>query len=125
MSLQPDTIPNQHPDFQEKGVTLRAVILGLLTIALMTIYITHFAWNMIKNYMPISALIPFIAWVGINTVLKLVTPKHALSRTEMLTIVFMVWLVGNLPTTGWAGYLLGSISAPAYLASPENRVEMS
>ena len=122
MRLQPNTISEQHPDLQDKGVTLRAVILGILTIAVMTIYITHFAWNMIKNYMPISALIPFVAWVGINTVLKLVTPKRALSRSEMLTIFFMVWLVGNLPTTGWAGYLLGSISAPVYLASPENRV---
>ncbi len=41
----------------------------------------------------------------------------------MLTVFFMVWFVGNLPTTGWAGYLLGDISAPFYLASPENRVD--
>ncbi len=122
MAIQTDISPEIHPDAQDRGITVRAVMLGILTIALMTIYITHFAWNMIKNYMPVSALIPFVAWVGINAILKLVAPKRALSRTEMLTIFFMVWLVGNLPTTGWAGYLLGNISAPVHLASPENRV---
>ncbi len=122
MAIQTDISPETHPDVQDRGITVRAVMLGILTIALMTIYITHFAWNMIKNYMPVSALIPFVAWVGINAILKLVAPKRALSRTEMLTIFFMVWLVGNLPTTGWAGYLLGNISAPVHLASPENRV---
>ena len=122
MAIQTDISRETHPDVQDSGITVRAVLLGILTIALMTIYITHFAWNMIKNYMPVSALIPFVAWVGINAILKLVAPKRALSRTEMLTIFFMVWLVGNLPTTGWAGYLLGNISAPVHLASPENRV---
>ncbi|MDE2701269.1 MAG: hypothetical protein OXI23_20540, partial [Gemmatimonadota bacterium] len=122
MAIQTDISRETHPDAQDRGITVRAVMLGILTIALMTIYITHFAWNMIKNYMPVSALIPFVAWVGINAILKLVAPKRALSRTEMLTIFFMVWLVGNLPTTGWAGYLLGNISAPVHLASPENRV---
>ena len=122
MALQTNISPETHPDVQDRGITVRAVMLGILTIALMTIYITHFAWNMIKNYMPVSALIPFVAWVGINAILKLAAPKRALSRTEMLTIFFMVWLVGNLPTTGWAGYLLGNISAPVHLASPENRV---
>ena len=122
MAIQTDISRETHPDVQDRGITVRAVMLGILTIALMTIYITHFAWNMIKNYMPVSALIPFVAWVGINAILKLVAPKRALSRTEMLTIFFMVWLVGNLPTTGWAGYLLGNISAPVHLASPENRV---
>ncbi|MYD59835.1 MAG: hypothetical protein F4W91_02225 [Gemmatimonadetes bacterium] len=122
MATQTDISRETHPDAQDRGITVRAIMLGILTIALMTIYITHFAWNMIKNYMPVSALIPFVAWVGINAILKLVAPKRALSRTEMLTIFFMVWLVGNLPTTGWAGYLLGNISAPVHLASPENRV---
>ena len=122
MAIQTDISRETVPDAQDRGITVRAVMLGILTIALMTIYITHFAWNMIKNYMPVSALIPFVAWVGINAILKLVAPKRALSRTEMLTIFFMVWLVGNLPTTGWAGYLLGNISAPVHLASPENRV---
>ena len=55
-------------------------------------------------------------------VLRVLAPRSALTKTEMLTVFFMVWLVGNLPTTGWAGYLLGDISAPAQLSSPENRV---
>ena len=113
--------PQNLPAARE-GVTGRALILGVITIAVMTFYITHFGWNLIKNYMPVSALIPFVVWIGINTVLRLTFPRVALTRVEMLTIFFMVWLVGNLPTTGWAGYLLGNISAPFYLASPENRV---
>lgn len=113
---------SQNQPAQREGVTVRALVLGVFTIAGMTFYITHFGWNLIKNYMPVSALIPFVVWIGFNTVLRLTVPRIALTRGEMLTIFFMVWLVGNLPTTGWAGYMLGNISAPFYLASPENRV---
>ncbi|MBS11028.1 MAG: hypothetical protein CME19_05420 [Gemmatimonadetes bacterium] len=105
-----------------EAITIRSIVLGILTIAGMTFYITHFGWNLIKNYMPVSALIPFVVWLGINSVLRVLAPRSALTKTEMLTVFFMVWLVGNLPTTGWAGYLLGDISAPAQLSSPENRV---
>ncbi|MCZ6632064.1 MAG: hypothetical protein O7G87_01550 [bacterium] len=122
MSVQADRLADPRADEARSGVTVRAVILGVLTIGAMTVYITHFGWNLIKNYMPISALVPLVAWVGINTVLKLTVPRWALSQAEVLTIFVMVWIVGNLPTTGWAGYLLGDISAPAQLSSPENRV---
>jgi hypothetical protein len=123
-SANPLTTPSALSEAAPSGdrVTVRSLILGLLTIAAMTFYITHFGWNLIKNYMPVSALIPFVGWVGLNAFLRLFVPRFALSRTEMLTIFFMVWLVGNLPTTGWAGYLLGDISAPSQLSSPENRV---
>lgn len=116
-----DLQPQVQPDPRE-GVTVRALVLGVLTIVAMTFYITHFGWNLIKNYMPVSALIPFVGWIGINTFLRLAWPKIALSKSEMLTVFFMVWFVGNLPATGWAGYLAGNISAPFHLASPENRV---
>ncbi len=60
MSLAISEIDEQpHAEAQpaEPGISLRALVLGVLTIVGMTFYITHFGWNLIKNYMPVSALI--------------------------------------------------------------------
>jgi hypothetical protein len=106
----------------EDRVTRRSVTLGVLTIVVTAVYITHYGGNLIKGYVPVAALLPFVAWVGINAALKVLAPRQALSRTEVLTILVMVWIVGNLPATGWAGYIISDIAAPEHFASPENRV---
>ena len=64
-----------------EAITIRSIVLGILTIAGMTFYITHFGWNLIKNYMPVSALIPFVVWLGINSVLRVLAPRSALTKT--------------------------------------------
>ncbi len=106
----------------DERVTFRAVVLGVLTIGGMAFYTTYYGGNLIKSYLPVAALLPFVGWVGVNTALKLAAPRFALSRTEVLTVFTMVWIVGNLPATGWAGYIVSDIAAPAHFASPENRV---
>ena len=103
------------------AVTRRSALLGVLTIIVTAIYITYYGGNLIKGYVPVAALLPFVAWVAINAALKVLAPNHALSRTEVLTILVMAWIVGNLPATGWAGYIIADIAAPEHFASPENR----
>ncbi|MCZ6635343.1 MAG: hypothetical protein O7G87_18230 [bacterium] len=102
-------------------LTLRAFVLGLLTIAGMCLYATYFGRNLMKSFLPITTLLPLVLWIGINTVLKLVVPQWALSRTEVMGIFGMVWMVGTAPAVGWGGYLITDISAPAAFSSPENR----
>lgn len=115
-------LPVEQPREQ---VTLRAVLLGLVTILWVGFYITYYGRSMAKSYMPVGVLIPFIGWLGINLVLKCTVPRIALSRTELLTIFSMMWIVGNLPRIGWALHAISSISGPEYFASPENRFRES
>ncbi len=103
-------------------MTFRAVVLGILTVMVMVLYITYYGFNLIKNYMPVAALLPLIGWVAINSALKGFAPRFALSRTEMLTVFWVVWIASSLPATGWAGYIISNISAPEHFASAENQV---
>ncbi len=102
-------------------VTGRSLVLGVLTIAGMVLYVTYFGRSLSKTYLPVAAMLPFAAWVGANILLKILFPRVALTRTEMLTILSMLWVVGNLPGIGWASYMVTDLAAPEHFASPENR----
>ena len=82
-------------------ITFRSILLGLVTIAVATWYMSYFAGNLVKSYLPVAALIPFVMWVGINVGLIHFAPRFALSRIELLTIFSMMWIVGSLPAVGW------------------------
>ena len=116
-----ETLPETEGEAVQERLTLRAFGLGLLTIAGMCLYATYFGRNLMKSFLPVTALLPLVVWIGINTVLKLTVPRLALSRTEVMTIFGMVWMVGTVPAVGWVGYLITDISAPAAFSSPENR----
>ena len=44
-------------------ITLRGVVLGVLSIAGMSLYITHFGGALIKSYLPVAIMVPFLMWV--------------------------------------------------------------
>ena len=90
----------------ERGLTVRAVMLALITLAGMCIFATYYGRNLMKSFLPITALMPLVVWIGINTVLKLTVPRLALTRTEVVSIFGVVWLVGTVPAIGWVGYLI-------------------
>ena len=87
-------------------------MLGLVTIAVATWYMSYFAGNLVKSYLPVAALIPFVMWVGINVGLIHFAPRYALSRIELLTIFSMMWIVGSLPCGG-VGVLCGESDSVA------------
>lgn len=102
-------------------VTLRAVLCGLMTMVVSTLYMDNFAGNLVKSYLPVAVLIPFVGWVVLNTILRLTFPDAALSKQELLVIFAMVWVAGNMPAIGWAMHAVSLIPAPDFFASPENR----
>ena len=75
MSISAETQASeaQATDRQDR-VTVRAVVLGVVTIVGMALYMSYFGRNLVKNYMPVAVALPFVAWLGINTVLKLSAP---------------------------------------------------
>jgi len=118
----PDSTFEPAPQPAERTITLRAVVLGVITTLVSTVYMDYHAGNLVKSYLPVAVLIPFLMWVLLNALLKIVVPRFALERNEILTIFGMLWVAGNLPAVGWALHSVSAIPAPDFFASPENRI---
>jgi len=110
------------PDPAPERITIRSVLLGLITVIASTLYMDHHAGNLVKAYLPVSVLIPFLSWIVLNTALRLFVSRFALNRVELLTILAMVWVGGNLPAVGWGSYAVSLVPSPHFYASPENRL---
>ncbi len=73
-------------------MTLRAFVLGLITIVGMCIYSQFYRKHLAIDFLPLTALLPLVFWMGLNILLKTLFPRLAMSRTEMLAIFGIVWL---------------------------------
>ncbi|MCY4351804.1 MAG: hypothetical protein OXC45_01705, partial [Gemmatimonadetes bacterium] len=109
-------------------ITVRAVVLGVATGILLNTYTNYTGMvlvnsALVKSQLPMSMLLPFVGWIGINLVLRFFWPRIALSSSELVLIYSMSWIVGTIPVAGWATYWGGIVSSPTYYASPENRWE--
>ena len=110
---------NQLEDAQPH-ITLRGFVLGLLSIAATFYFIKrvsvsgHFS----MSQFPMAVFIPFVLWLFLNILLKLIVPALALRKGELLTILIMLWVVGAVPA--WLGYWVLILASPTYYASAEN-----
>ena len=125
-----DMSPGGHPGLQAagggRGITWRSMVLGTLTAGAIGIVMDYIdmrlhAGALVMSNLPMAAFLPFVFWLFLNTVLNAVSPRLALSGTELLVVLTMAWVAGTLPVIGWSGYWVGILSAPHYYASPENR----
>ena len=116
-ALQPD---------EARTVTLRAVVLGAVTVAFTCVASTYLEFksksaHMAMSNLPMTALLPFVWWLIINTVLKRVAPRWSLTGMDLLVIFSMVWIGGSFAGYTWITQWVGHMAAPHYYASPENR----
>ena len=102
-------------------ITVRAFVLGLITIAGMCVFAENYGRGLVRTFMPVTALLALMLWSGINILLRLIVPRLALSRTEVMTIFGLTWLIGTIPGIGMVGYMFLDITGPAYFSSPEDR----
>lgn len=119
------------PSREEAGatapvITLRAVVLGLLTITAMFYYLTQVVHRIgsgtfVHSQFPMAVIIPFVFWLFLNVVLKRLLPGVALRQGELLTILAMMWVVGTIPQNGWINFWAPILTAPTYFASAENQ----
>lgn len=105
-------------------ITLRAMLLGLVTIAGTFYYIIQIAQKQgsgtyVQSQYPMSAFMPFVLWLFLNAALALILPRLSLRRGEMLTIFCMTWVVAVTPM--WINFWASLLSAPTYFADDENR----
>ena len=111
-----------------RRITVRSIILGIATAALLNIYSDYTGMilgsaSLVKSQLSMAMLLPFVAWLIVNLILKLAWPRLALSSAELLVIYSMSWIVGTVSASGWTTYWGGVVSTPFYYASPENRWE--
>lgn len=108
-------------------ITLRALILGALTIAAVFYYLIaqaghgSGAGSYVRSQFPMVAFIPFVLWLFLNLGLKRLWPSLALRQNELLVIFAMLWIVGALPQWGWSDYWIAILASPAYMATAENQ----
>ena len=118
--------PGQHRREPRGGVTVRAMLLGLVSVAFMC-WLANYQMNVtgssiltLSNF-PVCALIVFVLWLAVNSLVRAASPRRALAPGELLTILVMAWAAGMMPARGWTGRLIGNLAAMRHYASPENR----
>ena len=107
-------------------VTYRAVSLGAFTVALTCVASAYLEFksksaHMAMSNLPMTALLPFVWWLLVNSFLKRLAPRWSLTGTDLLVILSMVWIGGSFAGYTWITQWVGRMAAPHYYASPENR----
>jgi hypothetical protein len=102
------------------------VVISFLTLALAGTGATYLEFgsrsaHMAMSNLPLVTLLPFVAWLSINTILKRYRPAWSLSTVELRVLFSVVWVGGAFAGYNWATQWVGVMAAPRYYASPENR----
>ena len=113
----PETAAEAKEPSRGPRITLRALLLGALTIAAI-FYGIDIA---VKSQLPLVVLGAFVVWLFANVALKRLWPAVALRRGELLTIFGMLWVAGTISGSGWMAYWALILAAPAYFDSAENQ----
>jgi hypothetical protein len=77
--------------------------------------------HMAMSNLPLAVLLPFVCWLVANTFLKRFAPRFSLTTTELRTLLSILWVGGAFIGYNWATQWVGTMVAPRYYASPENR----
>lgn len=108
-----------------KGLTLRAVGLGLLIVVFIDVWATYVemysrASRLTMDHFPLALFAVLLVLLSFNSVLRKFRLSE-LSRSELLVILAIGFVGAKMPVDGVAGYLLGTISSFHYFATPENQ----
>ena len=116
-----------HPATEPKLISWKVVVAGLLLIVASDYYIN---WSTVilrasknnKALFPMGLFFPFVMLVGTNLLLRWTKPRWALNRGQ-LCVALGMGLIGSLfPFYGLASYVVGTIAAPYYFATPGKRL---
>ena len=108
---------------------LWTVILSFLTLACAGTGATYLEFSsrsahMAMSNLPLVVLLPFVAWLSINTLLKRYFPSWSLTTVELRTMFSVIWIGGAFAGYNWATQWVGRCrpARPIYwkLSSPEN-----
>ena len=127
---QPDaTLPSSaHPAEERLETRLRKTALLWIALALVFTCIvpTYLEFksrsaHMAMSNLPLAVLLPFVIWLLVNTLLKRLFPRFSLSTVELRVMLCALWVGASFAGYNWVTQWVGSMAAPRYFASPENR----
>ena len=104
------------------------IVVGVVTLifACATATYLEFQTNSAKMAMsnlPLAVLLPFVSWLLVNVFLKRFAPRLSLTTIELRALLSILWVGGAFIGYNWATQWVGTMVAPRYYASPENRWE--
>ena len=97
-----------------------AALAGSCVLATYLEFKTHSAHLAMSN-LPLVVLIPFVVGLTINVLLKRFIPAYSLTSAELRILLSVLWVGGSFAGYNWATQWVGTMAAPRYYASPENR----
>lgn len=121
--LRPTTDP---APVVQTGVRWTVVALVIATLCLTSMAATFLEFqtgsaHLAMSNLPLVVLMPFVVWLTINVVLKRVAPRLSMTSGELRLMFSTLWVGGSFAGYNWATQWVGTMAAPRYYASPENR----
>lgn len=124
MSL-PDAQPQTDTSIEERSrVTIVALSFGVLVVtcaAASYLELKTSSAHLAMSNLPLVVLIPFLIALTLNVLLKRFLPRLSLSSRELRLLLSVLWVGGSFAGYNWATQWVGTMVAPRYYASPENR----
>ncbi len=119
--------PQTHIDpAPEDRTRSAAVILAFVALAVSCVLATYLEFkthsaHLAMSNLPLVVLIPFVVGLTINFLLKRFIPAYSLTSAELRILLSVLWVGGSFAGYNWATQWVGTMAAPRYYASPENR----
>jgi hypothetical protein len=114
----------RRPDTSQ-GVSLRSVVLGMVLVAFLDIWVIYAEYILrssrlsVSHHFPVSVFALLVLVVSISNLWSRLG-RRGFTSAELITILSMCLVGIVIPSNGLTSYLLGSLSAPYYFATPEN-----
>jgi len=122
-----EAVPKPELDPPQRGVTLRALVVGAILCAILTagepygVLVVHGS-PLCADFSTGGAIFLFFVLIfAINGLLRWLGPRAGLSTGELLTVYVMLVLASAIPSWGYTMNMMGLVGGIRYYASPENR----
>jgi len=126
---EPEAPTDVPPGKAGRDITFRAVLIGLVATALSSVWI-HYAELVVggrrghtalaNTSIPVAAFNMLFLLVVVNALLNRLSPRLRFTQAELLTVYVMIAVSIVLSSSGGVHFLIPTITAVHYFATPEN-----
>ena len=114
------------PEPAKSPFTFKGIVVGAIFSLLVSLCAPFVVFMLQASSMGINSSSPgaifffLVLTLFVNVVLGLIKRQFALGRADLILVYSMLLMAVTLPTYNFLNYLIGMISGPYYMASPEN-----
>ena len=118
--------PDPNAPVRLQGVTLRALIIGIILIPIMCIWneyteIVAQATDLAAMSLPIAVVFAIVVLIIINLVIRRFSPRYRLTQAELLYIFLMQTVSIGISGIGMIQFLSTGVANIYHFATPENK----